>query len=134
MSRRHPRRKMGGGRFARLPVAVLEHKAVQTLSHAIFRVLVLLAAEFRGFNNGALALTVEQARQAGIGSRHTLYAALRELEVRGLIVTTFPASRVPPRPTMYALTWLPIDDTTYSQSTRIASHEYRKWSLAASKK
>ncbi len=121
------RRKHGGGRFARLPVAVLNHIAVTTLTHAAFRVLVLLAAQFGGFNNGALGITAKQATDAGIGSDKTLYRSLRELELRRLVELTYPASRVPPRPTMWALTWLPLDDTRYSQSTRTPSHAYRDW-------
>ena len=121
------RRKLGVGRFARLPVAVLEHITVTTLTHAAFRVLVLLAAQFTGFNNGALGITAKQATNAGIGSNKTLYKSLRELELRRLVELTYPASRVPPRPTMWALTSLPLDDTQYSKSTRTPSHAYRNW-------
>jgi len=127
MPRRHPKRKTGGGRFARLPLTVLGHDSVKSLSHAEFRVLVLLAAEFNGRNNGALGITRKQAAENGVGSGHTLYKALRTLEERGLIAQTYPASRVPPRPTMFALTWLSHDDTQWSQSSRVASHSYRHW-------
>ena len=127
MSRSNRRRKQGGGRFARLPVVVLEHIAVTTLTHAAFRVLVLLAAQFNGFNNGALGITAKQATDAGIGSDKTLYRSLRELELRRLVELTYPASRVPPRPTMWSMTWLPLDATQYSQSTRTPSHAYRDW-------
>lgn len=127
MNRSNQRRKHGAGRFARLPVAVLEHITVVTLTHAAFRVLVLLAAQFSGFNNGALGITAKQATNAGIGSDKTLYQSLRELELRQLVELTYPASRVPPRPTMWALTWLPLNDTRYSQSTRTPAHAYRDW-------
>lgn len=131
MSRRNPKRKITPGRFAMVPRAVLHHQAVTTLNHAAFRVLVLLAGEFNGHNNGAVGLTAGQAEANGIGSKHTFYRSLRELESRGLIETTFPASRVPPRPTMYALTWLPVDQTEYSQARRVASNAYREWSARA---
>ena len=127
MSRSNHRRKRGGGRFARLPVVVLEHMAVTTLTHAAFRVLVLLAAQFNGFNNGALGITAKQATNAGIGSDKTLYRSLQELELRQLVELSYPASRVPPRPTMWSLTWLPLNDTPYSQSTRTPTHAYRDW-------
>lgn len=128
MSCRNPRRKTTGGRFARLPLSVLSTPAVTTLDHAAFRVLVLLAAQYYGTNNGALGITWTQAAANGIKSDNTLYAALRELETRGLIEQTYPASRVPPRPTMYAITWVSVDDTEYSRSTRTAAHSYRDWS------
>jgi hypothetical protein len=126
MSRRHPRRSNGGGRFARLPLTVLVSPAVVTLDHAPFRVLVLLAAQFTGYNNGQLALSKTQAAEQNITNK-TLYKALAELETRGLIEETYGASRVPPRPTMYALCWLAIDDTVYSKATRVPSHSYREY-------
>ena len=132
MSRKRQRnRRLGGERFARLPVRVLEHAAVSTLSHAAFRVLVLLAAQYNGHNNGALGITGERAALAGIGSRHTLYNALKELQKRRLIIRTHPASRVPARPTMWAITWLGVDDTDYSRATPIPTHAYRDWPQAA---
>lgn len=127
MSRRHPKRKTSSGRFAMIPVAVLEHVSVRTLSHAAVRVLLLLAAAYNGRNNGAVGVTAEQAATHGVGSRNTLYTALRELEARGLIVQTYPASRVPPRPTMWALTWKAIDDTEWSRATTTPSNAYRTW-------
>ncbi len=127
MRTRHPRRKTTAGRFAKLPLTVLQEAAVNTLSHAAFRILILMAAQYNGGNNGALGITRSQAAVNGIGSDHTLYSALRALEERGLIEQTYPASRVPPRPTMYALTWVSVDDTSWSRSTRIPAHTYRDW-------
>jgi len=126
MSAGHPRRKTGAGRFAKLPLTVLDQVAVTTLHHAAFRVLVLLAAQFTGYNNGALGLSKSQAANQNISNK-TLYKALATLEERGLIERTYPASRVPPRPTMYALMWTSIDDTEWSRSTRIPTHSYRDW-------
>jgi hypothetical protein len=107
--------------------------AVITLEHAAFRVLVLFAAQYHGGNNGALGITRDQAAQNGIGSNRTLYKSIRELELRGLIDKTYPASRVPPRPAMYALTWEAVDDTAWSRSERLATHAYREWQPAADK-
>lgn len=127
MSRRHPSRKTTAARFAKLPVKVLDHVAVTTLSHATFRIMALLTAQYHGYNNGALGITASQAAEKGIGSDHTVYEGLRTLEKHGLVEQTYPASRVPPRPTMYALTWISVDDTSWSQSTKTASHKYREW-------
>jgi hypothetical protein len=124
-------RKITGGRFAKLPLMVLETPAVTTLNHAAFRVLVLLAAQYNGHNNGAIGLTANQAAQAGISSDSTLYRSLRELQERRLIQETYPASRVPPRPTMWALTWMPLNNTDYSNETRKPTHAYKDWRSAA---
>ena len=106
------------------PTVVLEHEAVTTLHNAAFRVLVLLSKQFTGHNNGAIGLSKAQASEHGISNK-TLYKALHDLEARGLIEMTYPASRVPPRPTMYALSWLPKDNTNYSNGTSKPSNKYR---------
>ena len=108
-------------------MTVLNTAAVKTLSHAEFRILILLAAEYNGGNSGALGITRGQAAENGIGSDHTVYDALRTLQAHGLIEKTYPASRVPPRPTMYALTWVSMDDTNWSQSKSTPEHTYRDW-------
>ncbi|MGK2926496.1 MAG: hypothetical protein ACSLE2_12845 [Lysobacterales bacterium] len=123
-----PGRKKNGGRFAMLPLALLQHVCVRTLTHAAFRLLVLLAGEYNGRNNGALGITAGQAEKAGFSNQRTLYRSFRELEQRGLIVRTYPASRVPPRPTMWSITWQSVDDTDYSTATHLPSHRYRSWS------
>lgn len=124
-SRLKGRKSKGTGAW--LPSVVLEHQAVRTLDHAAFRLLVLLALQYRGHSNGAIGLTRAQAAAAGIRSDGSHYRALRELKARGLIKQTYPASRIPPRPAMFALNWLPVDDTEFSRATKTASHAYREW-------
>jgi hypothetical protein len=121
--------KSSGKRFAMLPRELLTHCSVTTLEHAGFRVLVLLAAEYRGSNNGAIGVTRDQAKAHAGLSKNTLYDALKVLKARGLIELTFPGSKVPPSPAMYALNWLPLNDTEHTIKTRVASHEYRNWTL-----
>ncbi len=120
-------RKERKQRFAMLPLDLLTHKSVTTLDHATHRVLVLLASQYHGHNNGAVGLSARQASQLGIKSDNTFYRALKELQLRGLILLTAPASRVPPRPAMFALTWQSIDDTQYSKSTNTPSLDYQEW-------
>ena len=109
-----------------LPESVYTSQAVATLGHAAFRILVLLAGCYNGKNNGALGLSKNQAARQGISAR-TLYRELKVLEEHGLIDFTYGASRTPPRPTMYAITWQPVNDTNYSVATRVASNDYRKF-------
>lgn len=126
MSRSHPKRKTTAGRFAKLPRTVLATPAVTELTHAAFRVLVLLAAQFNGHNNGALGLSKEQAFNQNISNR-TLYRTLRALESHGLIERTYHSSRVPPRPTMFAITWVAVDDTEWSKGSRVATRTFSTW-------
>ena len=127
MARRHPKRRAGGGRFVRLPHYLLHSDAMRDLPHSAFRVLVVLTMEFNGKNNGALGLTCDQAQTYGIRSKNTLYRGFEDLERRGLIEQTYPASRVPPRPAMYALTWLPVDETKYTKPTRTSTNAFQAW-------
>jgi hypothetical protein len=106
---------------------VLFSPAVVDLDHATFRLLVLLAAEFTGSNNGALGLTRQQARERGVRSADAHSRGLAELEKRGLIVMTAQAARNPSRPTQYALTWRPLNDTKHTSATRTPSFDYRTW-------
>src|SRR5688572_8104541 len=103
-----------------LPRDMLRHPAVATLPPALLRVLVALASEYNGRNNGAIALTRADARKYGITSAGALSRALSggrrrgALIERGLVVVTDPGSYVPARVARYALTWRPFDHTEYS--------------------
>jgi hypothetical protein len=97
-------------RFARIPVSVLESEACTTLNHAAFKVLVILASQYWGGNNGALALTESRARKYGLKGRDTLYRSLRELEARGLIVCTRRGFKSKKVFTLFALGWEPINN------------------------
>lgn len=127
MAKHRPGRRNTGDRFARIPRDLMRHPAVATLNHAAFRALVLLAGEYHGGNNGAIAIAPEQAAELGIGSKNTLYAAFKTLQERGLIHRTDPGAKNPPRPQSFALEWLRLDDTEYSRKTPRASHAYKNW-------
>lgn len=115
------------GRFAMLPHALLRHEAVTTLSPAHRWVLVAVAAEFNGKNNGAIVLTPAVAKDYGITSVDTLRKGLGELVSRGLVIRTDPGSYQPPKPARYALTWQPMNDSDYSIARRTPTHDYREW-------
>lgn len=92
-------------RFARIPVSVLESPAATSLNYAAFKVLVILASQWHGGNNGTLALTEFYARRFGFSGRDTLYRSLRELESRGLIVCTRRGMKMKKQFTLWALGW-----------------------------
>lgn len=110
-----------------LPHDLLNSEAVKTLSHSGYRLMVLFAAQYDGSNNGALGLTPGQAAKNGIRSQTTFYKVLQELEEHAILERTHEASRVPPRPTMYALTWIPVNDTEYSLAKRVPTRAYKAW-------
>lgn len=131
--RRHKGRAGGDTKpFALLPVELLTSPAVRTLPHVAHRVLVALAAQFYGKNNGSLTLARCTAAEYGIGDSHALGASLRELEARNLIICTRPSSQSPPRAARYAITWWPIDETQPDhphelKPTLVASDGWRTW-------
>lgn len=114
------------GRFIMLPLSVFRSEACASLTHAYFRLMLALVADYNGHNNGALALTRPQARKSGIGSNATISKGLRELERRGLIVKTDPGMLRPPKPARFALTWQVLDKTEFTDKAA-ATHTYKNW-------
>jgi len=110
------RRGPPGEHFAQIPVDVLTSEACRSLPHAAFKILVILASQYRGAGNskrggnGTLALTDTEARKYGINSRHTVYASLAELETRGLILKTREGLRSKTHFALYALNWRHVDN------------------------
>lgn len=131
----HKGRRGDNQPFAHLPVEVLTSPAVRTLPHAAHRVLVALAAQYGGTNNGSLTLTRRTAREYGICDPHVLHDALAELEARGLVIRTRPGTRLPPRAAMYALGWRRIDEPRWpdphdATPTLRAPDAWRSWTPA----
>jgi hypothetical protein len=130
LTRKRARGRKESDSFAMLPNAVTQHPAMTTLSPALRWVLVALVAQYKGGNNGALALPLSTAKLFGITSTNTLNRGLRALEDRGFIVQTFPGSYSPPKPARYGITWKPMDATDYSRKGPPTS-DFRGWSDAA---
>ena len=120
-------RRGGGERFARIPVSVLESEACTTLNHAAFKVLALIAAQWIGHNNGALALTESFARQYGFKGRNTLYRSLKELEARGLLVCTRRGYKSKTIFTLYALGWEDINNRDGQPLIRPEPRNNSRW-------
>lgn len=136
MSRRN-HSKLQVGPFAMLPVDVLRTQAWRTLPHQARSVLVVLAAQYSGRDNGSVTLTRRTATDYGLGRPETLYRSLNELQARGLIVRTRPGTRIPPRSAMYALTWRQINeplrhDPHDVRPTLAPSHTYASWTATRS--
>jgi len=65
---------MRGKFFAAIPVEVLTSVACRTLPAYAVRVLLAVAAQYRGNNNGDLALTFATARPSASYARHSFSA------------------------------------------------------------
>ncbi len=98
------------------------------------RVLVAIAAQYRGNNNGDLAMTWAMGEEYGITSKKQLVASLADLLARGLIAKTRQGGKRPLGPSLYALTWQPINDLRgkiQSGATTIATNTWAQWNAPA---
>lgn len=109
MSQKHPRRRRPGAVYAMIPDDVLRSEACRTLPNLAFRALVTLAAQFRGKNNGDLALTWSTGQPYGLNNKGGVTKALKLLTDRGLIVLTRQGGKPPIGCNLYALGWHPIN-------------------------
>ncbi|QLQ24767.1 MAG: hypothetical protein HZT41_07795 [Dechloromonas sp.] len=113
-----------GSRFLALPHVVMDSPAFRNLSGPALRLLLDIAREYRGDNNGQLVACSAYLKTRGWNSNDTAMRARRELEASGLIVETRKGMR-PNRAAWYALTWASLDwipamDLPRAQFTRSA--------------
>ena len=98
--------------FASIPRYVIDTKAFMCLRGNSVKLLVLLASQYKGNNNGDLIIT-HSFYKTFFKSSQTMYAARDELEQKGFIATnayggmSYGGYKVP---SLYALLWLPVDD------------------------
>lgn len=104
----------GGGRVLALPYRLLISDAFDNLSPKAVVVLIKLARNYNGKNNGDLACTVTMLSSGRSMDDKTLRSALEELIAAGLIVKTREhgpfAQDGKHQPALYAITWAAIDD------------------------
>jgi len=122
-------RRRLGERFAAIPLEVLEHEACTTLNPTAFKVLVVIAAGYSGRNNGTMACTQVWGEKFGIRGTDTARLALRELVQRGLLEVTRPGIKMRSTPTLYALTWQPINsrDGRLLDRAELPPRGFRNW-------
>jgi hypothetical protein len=98
----------GGGHIA-IPVSVLNGAAYLGLNAHARMLLIDLAAQYRGNNNGDLSLAFKLMKPRGWKSEPTLNKAKRALLEAGLIVEARKGAR-PNKCALIALTWYALDD------------------------
>lgn len=115
------------GTFLRVPTAVLVCPNYRGLSMKAKAMLLDIGARFNGFNNGDLAAPYSWMKERGWKSKDTLHRALKELLEAGMIELTRQGGLH--GPSLYAFTWMAIDDCKGKldvAATRVASG---KWQL-----
>ena len=73
------------GSFLRLPHHVLQHETFKTLSTRATKLLIDIAAQYRGNNNGDLSATLSLMRDRGWNSSDQLDKAKKELVGKDVI-------------------------------------------------
>lgn len=109
--------------FAMLPVAVLKSRAYCDLSLAARCVLVAMAAQYRGGNNGHLVITLSAMREYGMSSPDVIWRAEKALRANLLIELTKQGG-LERGASRYALTFQSVDSPA---GKRPASHAWRKY-------
>lgn len=119
-----------------LPHAVMDSEDFRRMSGSAHKILMELIRQYRGSNNGDLSATFAQASEWGIGSKSTLVNALEELQARNLIVRTREGRFTNPGGccSLYALTWLPINECDGKLDVSPTTTPPRKFSLERAKR
>jgi len=96
------------GRFVAIPWAVLDSPSYQALSHPARALLLEVARQHTGHNNGRMLLSENYLRPRGWKSADVIARAKRELLDRGLLFQTVQGQR-PNKASWFALTWRRLD-------------------------
>ena len=102
--------KRDGQQFVALPVVVLESPGYRAASHVARALLVDIAMQYSGHNNGRLVACTKYLQPLGWRSNDTVVRGRRELLDLGLLVETRKGG-FPNTATWYALAWQALDVT-----------------------
>ncbi len=130
-------RKDGSGPFGALPKVVWEHPDYCALSGSAVKLLMDLACQYNGRNNGDLTVAHSVLKLRGWASRGTISRAIQELLDADLVICTREGRFTNPggRCGLYALTWKPIDECPGKDLTvEPKSTPPRKFSLEVNEK
>jgi len=97
----------GGAGFV-IPLTMMRHRNFTRLSAHAVKLLLDLARQYTGFNNGYLCASWSLMRVLGWNSSHTVQKAMLELEHYNIILRTQQGGQN--RPNLHALTWRKIDE------------------------
>jgi hypothetical protein len=100
--------KCDGRTFVRLPMVVLESAGYRLAGHPARALLIDIAMQYTGHNNGKLTACAKYLKAKGWRSNDTIVRARRELLDCGLLIETRKGAR-PNRAAWYALPWLDLD-------------------------
>jgi len=111
MAAERNRRKITGRQpsdtFVRLPHSMMRHPSFFALSGSAMKMLLFLASQYNGRNNGDLSATKAMVEAASVCAASKSRELLGQLEEAGFIVQT--RHGIKKQCHLYAVTWLGID-------------------------
>ena len=130
-SRNEKRRRLTGRQttksFVRFPHELLNHRNFSTLSPRATKLLIDIASQYNGRNNGDLCAPLSKMHCRGWNSSDQLFKAKKELVEKGLIRVSRQGGLN--KCNLYALTWFPIDECDGQRdiaSTITAPHDWKR--------
>lgn len=117
-------KKLNIGRFLPLPHSIIKSKEFRGLSFSAVSLLIDIAVQHNGNNNGKLVCTMKYLRPLGWSSNDTVTRAKRQLEKSGLIIQTRQGMKPPcSQAAWFAIGWLALE---VENGLDISSRAYRK--------
>ncbi len=134
MTRRSKRNKPRES-FAGIPRHVMDHPDYKSLSGNAVKLLLELARQYKGSNNGDLTVAYSILKDRGFNSKSTITRIRGELLQAGMIAQTRVGKFMNPKSTcsLYALTWQPIDECGGKLDVTATTTPPRKFSLENNK-
>jgi len=132
MTSKNEQRRRNKGRqttksFVMFPHDVMEHETFMSLSPRATKLLMDIASQYRGNNNGDLCAPFKLMKKRGWNSSDQLNRAKKELVSSGLVMVSRQGGLN--KASLYALTWFSIDECNGKldiQSTTLAPNNWEK--------
>ncbi len=102
--------KRDGDRYVALPHVVIDSPSYRALGHPARALLIDIARQYTGSNNGRLVACAKYLKPLGWKSNDTVSRALVELKEKALLIETRMGMR-PNRATWFALAWYSLDNS-----------------------
>jgi hypothetical protein len=116
--------------FVMFPHDVMDHEKFRTLSPRASKLLLDIASQFRGNNNGDLCAPFKQMKKRGWRSSDQLNKAKKELVEKGFLLVSRQGGLN--KPTLYAITWFAIHECSGKLDIKATTTPPRNWRLSQS--
>lgn len=122
MATKYKKDRRDPGRFIILPVGVMESPAYKALGFSARALMLDIASQYRGDNNGKLLCGwTFMNEERGWRSKRTLIDAKRELLASGVLLIETRMGGFPSTSGWYACTWWPLD---WTEEMEIATRDF----------